>query len=306
MKKKSKKLVDELLLYTPEGAALEYAPVACNFYRGCSGGCVYCYNKSGLTARVLGVNAPILRDCFTDASKRPKKYRDINPEDYAYHVFQEEVDKHFTYLLETGVFFTFTSDPLLPDTWALNLNSSIHLATLGIPAKILSKHTNLPQEFWNAVSGLEKYHKEYVTFGFTLTGRDDMEEGASANIDRLYAMRRLHDMGFKTFASIEPVVDFPNSLKMIHLSLGYCDQYLVGLMSGVKKDYYQDEACAGFVADVNALLRDALGRGDISKDVKVYWKESFRKRLKDDPLSMCIIEESPMSVQKALDFFKNP
>ena len=277
MKKKTKKPVDELLLYTPEGAALEYAPVACNFYRGCSGGCVYCYNKSGLTARVLGVNAPILRDC-----------------------------KYFTYLLETGVFFTFTSDPLLPDTWALNLNSAIHLATLGIPAKILSKHTNLPQEFWNAVSGLEKYHKEYVTFGFTLTGRDDMEEGASANIDRLYAMRRLHDMGFKTFASIEPVVDFPNSLKMIHLSLGYCDQYLVGLMSGVKKDYYQDEACAGFVADVNALLRDALGRGEITDNVKVYWKESFRKRLKDDPLSMCIIEESPMSVQKALDFFEKP
>ena len=30
-------------IYEPKGAAREYAPLACNLYRGCVHGCKYCY-----------------------------------------------------------------------------------------------------------------------------------------------------------------------------------------------------------------------------------------------------------------------
>ena len=33
-------------IYTPKGPALEYAPLACNLYRGCAHGCLYCYARA--------------------------------------------------------------------------------------------------------------------------------------------------------------------------------------------------------------------------------------------------------------------
>lgn len=45
-------------------------------------------------------------------------------------------------------------------------------------------------------------------------------------------------MGFRTFASLEPVVDPVSTLVMFNLTKGCCDLFKVGLMSGVSKDYY--------------------------------------------------------------------
>ena len=33
-------------IYEPRGKAREYSPLACNLYKGCSHGCVYCYAPS--------------------------------------------------------------------------------------------------------------------------------------------------------------------------------------------------------------------------------------------------------------------
>jgi DNA repair photolyase len=82
---------------------------------------------------------------------------------------------------------------------------------------------------------LEKY-KRLVAIGFTLTGRDDLEPGASPNAERIEAMRKLHKAGFKTFTSIEPIIDVQSSLNMIFATAGFCDLYKIGLMSGKKYD----------------------------------------------------------------------
>jgi len=82
---------------------------------------------------------------------------------------------------------------------------------------------------------LEKW-KKYVSFGWTLTGHDELEPGASTNIERIEAMRKLHDAGFKTWASIEPIIDTWSSINMIGLTLGFCDLYKVGVESGKKYD----------------------------------------------------------------------
>ena len=47
-------------------------------------------------------------------------------------------------------------------------------------------------------------------------------------------MRKLHEAGFKTWASIEPVIDLINSTSMIKQTEKYCDLYKIGLESGRK------------------------------------------------------------------------
>lgn len=92
-------------LYTPGGAAREYAAVGCNFYRGCPFRCSYCYNRTGLTAKVNGLPYAYLEDAFSKVSIRPKKYQDMPAADYALVVFKREVDKWLEHLLRYGIFF---------------------------------------------------------------------------------------------------------------------------------------------------------------------------------------------------------
>jgi DNA repair photolyase len=80
---------------------------------------------------------------------------------------------------------------------------------------------------------LEKY-KKFVAIGFSLSGHDEMEPGASPNAERIAAMRRLHEAGFKTWASIEPVINTFSSADMILQTMEFCDLYKVGILSGKK------------------------------------------------------------------------
>jgi DNA repair photolyase len=41
-------------IYNPSGKAGEYSYWACNFFKGCSNGCEYCYLKKGVLKKTLG------------------------------------------------------------------------------------------------------------------------------------------------------------------------------------------------------------------------------------------------------------
>jgi hypothetical protein len=136
--------------------------------------------------------------------------------------------------------------------------------------------------------------RDYVEFGFTLTGRDDMEPKASSNHDRIEAMRLLYQRGFKTFASIEPVIDWTHSKMVIDLSIDCCNHYKIGLRSGVKKDYY-DVLRSGMA--IQEMVEKIVSAGRT-----VYLKESTRALLR-----RCYIEdESERILSKTLDIDGNP
>ena len=82
----------------------------------------------------------------------------------------------------------------------------------------------------------EELCRKHVAFGFTLTGHDELEGNSSPNLERISTMKLLHDRGYRTFVSAEPVIDPVSSLQVIKGTLGFCDLYKVGLLSG-KKDY---------------------------------------------------------------------
>ena len=252
-------------LYAPKGAAREYGRVGCNFYTGCPHECEYCYLKRGAPSKQLGGNVVQLKKCFED-------------EGDALEVFCKEARRYEHILRQTGVFFSFTTDPLIPETRDLTLSAINHCICTGIPVKILTKDaTFIDYERFRRNFDFDAF-KKYVSIGFTLTGRDDMEPYASRNDGRIEAMRILHSNGFKTWASIEPVIDWWSANNVIRKSLKCCDHYKIGLRSGVKKDYYDLIESAGWLDGFPRLIATA-GK-------TVYLKESVRRLMR-----RCLLEE---------------
>ena len=245
-------------IYTTKGAAREYGRVGCNFYTGCPHECDYCYLKRGAPSKQLGGNVVQLKKCFKN-------------EGDALEVFNREVRKHIDVLKKTGVSFSFTTDPMIPETRDLTLSAINMLIYNDIPVKILTKDATFVMYDRFRLNFKSNAFKDMVSVGFTLTGRDDMEPKASSNIDRIKAMRQLHNAGLKTWASIEPVITWNYARMVIEASLDCCDHYKIGLRSGVKKDYYGLVSSGMSMDDMTCTITVA-GR-------TVYLKESARKLL---------------------------
>lgn len=235
-------------IYQPTGKAAEYSPWACNFYTGCSNDCEYCYCKRGVMSHVWS-NKPTIKKCFKD-------------EHHAFAVFKNELNQNLEELRKHGILFSFTTDPLLPETKHLTLICTQLCNEWGIPVKILTKRA----DFIDDVKFLWLDEK-LTAFGFTLTGFDEKEPFASLNSERIEAMRELHQMGFKTFASIEPIITPAMSRRMIEATLDCCDLYKIGLISGKGKDFYRKD-------HLMFLFGWLTGK---SFDHKIYLKDSFLK-----------------------------
>ena len=255
-------------IYTTKGAAREYGRIGCNFYTGCPHECEYCYLKRGAPSKQLGGNVVKLKKCFKDEADAIAK-------------FKQDIERYKDVLRQTGVFFSFTTDPLIPETRKLTLMAMLEANKNSIPVYILTKDASFIHDakfMERVVEDLDGTFLDGVHWGFTLTGRDDMEPNASSNFDRIKAMQCMSSMGFKTWASIEPVIDWTHANMVVEMSLDCCDHYKIGLRSGVKKDYYD-------------LVRSGMWMDDLTKKITgacrtVYLKESARKLLQ-----RCYIED---------------
>lgn len=250
-----------LVIKSPKKAAAEYAKHSVSIYRHCPNMCRYCYLDKGIAKGTLGSGTPELRTCFYN-------------EDDAVQKFNRELVKNREQLIKDGgVFFCFITDPCLPDT----INATMRCAQIAmreaVPVTILTKMTDWVYESIYQNNILEQGRRTgMLCVGFTLTGRDDQEPYASPNIERIKAMRIIHDVWkVKTFASIEPIIQFNKSLAMIRETIGFCDLYKIGLMSKCGKGYYEVDDAIKFIENVNNLLMNDMNCA------KVYYKESIRK-----------------------------
>ena len=238
-------------IYNPSGKAGEYSYWACNFYNGCSNGCEYCYCKKGILTKTMGGNVPTLKKCFTD-------------EYDAMCIFDKELKQNKEELQKHGLFFSFSTDPMLKETIWLTFKAATLCLSEGIPVKILTKVAKYDEIVCSKMERAFKGYEHRIAFGFTLTGHDELEPGASTNQERIEAMKKLHDAGFKTFASIEPIIDFDSSWKMIENSAPYCSLYKIGLESG--KRYFKRELLQ-FIHNINWLFEDST--------IKIYFKDTL-------------------------------
>lgn len=233
-------------IYKPAGKAAEYSKFACNFYTGCSNDCSYCYCKRGVMSHVWS-NAPRLKKCFKD-------------EAHALEVFEKELKANLPELQKSGLFFSFTTDPMLPETIELTDIATDIATGWSVPVIILTKRADWVDSL---LPKMPLNFRDMYAFGFTLTGHDELEPNASTNQERIAAMKRLHDAGFKTWASIEPIIDFQSAKNVINASIDFCDLYKVGLMSCKKYDVVEAQT---FVEWLNELEKP-----------KIYLKDSLQK-----------------------------
>lgn len=247
-------------IYQPKGKAKEYNQWAVNFYNGCSGKCTYCFNRKGLMANVLGKDEPTIKKSIID-------------EKTALIIFEKEVKKYLPHLREHGLFFNFVSDPFLPETTLVNQLAMRHCFTKLIPVIALTKQTHWVEALVNEIKSngtiWNMNHDFDFTAGFTLTGHDELEPGCATNYGRIQAMKELHKMGIRTWASIEPVIDFKSSLEMIRETIDFCDHYKIGLESGKKYDK----------ADLSYFVSSLQGFYFPRSKATVYWKDSITNKL---------------------------
>lgn len=254
-------------IYSTKGAAREYGRIGCNFYTGCPHGCTYCYLKRGAPSKQLGGNVAQLKKCFKDEAD-------------AARILRKELDKHLEQCQRYGIFLSFTTDPLILNTRELTGIAITEALVRDIPVWILTKDSSFiyDEEFMEYIDIVNPNYRDRIHFGFTLTGRDDMEPHASKNHDRIMAMRYMYLKGFSTFASIEPVIDWPSAESIVRQALPWCDHFKLGLRSGVKKDYYNVvESGAAIERIVRTVENAELIPGTFKKTI--YLKESTRKLL---------------------------
>lgn len=248
-------------IYSTKGAAREYGRIGCNFYKGCPHECEYCYLKRGAPSKQLGGNVAQLKECFKDEAD-------------AARILRKELDKHLEQCQRYGIFLSFTTDPMIDETRNLTCTAITEATMRDIPVWVLTKNSTFIYDETNFMAWMDAInliYRDRIHFGFTLTGRDDMEPHASTNLDRINAMRWMNIKGFSIFASIEPVIDWRHARMMVECSLEYCDHYKIGLRSGVKKDYYNVLESGMYISDITKMITDA-GK-------TVYLKESTRKLL---------------------------
>jgi hypothetical protein len=227
--------------------------------------------KSGPSGGYLGQPKAVLK-------------KGIVSEDHAYHLAMAEILENREQIIrDGGLFMTFTSDPMTDVCRDLFLKICIGSIQYKTPVVVLTKAT----KFWysdnyfnlRTISKFGFQPERYVCFGWTLTGHDELEPNAPFNENRLRDMEIVHDEGFKTWASIEPVIDFPSSLDMIYQALDAgCEHFKIGLMTkntkvcrhgftlgGKTFEPYDLAECCQFVDYVMKLTE---GRAT------VYWKQS--------------------------------
>lgn len=277
-----------LAIYQPHGAAREYGAWACNLYNGCSHHCDYCYCKCGVFAHTIGVGKPVLKKQLGET------------ENDAYKTFVKELRLYRDAILEAGdgLFFSFSTDPMLREEIDLTMRCVQECVIAQVPVLILTKTTwwiQGKEAWWTHGTEDDTNDKtegtyleclcewrKYITIGVTLTGHDELEPDAPTNAERITLLHHLLMCGIRTFVSLEPVVDFESSLKMIHASLHYTAEYRIGLMSPVGKQHYDWRQCDKFIDEVTTLSNTY---GFIVK-----WKNSIRKFYESGlPLSKLLI-----------------
>jgi hypothetical protein len=166
----------------------------------------------------MGGDTPKLKSCFKD-------------EAHALQVFEKELVQNLHELQKHGLFFSFSTDPMLDEIIDLTYKAVSMCVKNYVPVKILTKRAEWVYQLRVSPDTESFPLTKLVSFGFTLTGRDDLEPNASTNAERIEAMRKLHEVGFKTWCSVEPVIDIKSSREVIKTTNGICDLYKIGLLS---------------------------------------------------------------------------
>ena len=235
------------LIYEPSGRAREYAPLACNVYRGCDHGCVYCYAPSSTRKTRESFNSPGERADFL-------------------HKLDREC--HRTPGIGQRVLLSFTCDPYqrFDVEHALTRDTIIILHRHGYNVQILTKGGSRALRDIDLLTSADAF----ATTMTLLSDRPSLEwePGAALPSDRIYALHRFQEAGIPTWVSLEPVLDPDSALQIIRETHSFVDLFKVG-----KLNYHPLSKTidwAAFALDVVSLLESLEQAYYIKDDLALY------------------------------------
>jgi len=244
------------VIYEPKGKAREYSPLALNYYQGCNHGCLYCY--------VPDIQHRTRDDYQADVRVRPGILNKLRADLQNNQVCDQ-------------VLLSFAGDPYCQANEEHKITRQVLslLLAFRVPTAILTKggHRLLAD-----LDILQKFKDEGIpikvgaTLAFTdEADREKWEPGATELPDRLDALAQVKELGIRTWASLEPVVDPEQSLEIIQLSLGVVDEYKLGKLNNVHPEIQK-------AIDWTAYTRKALDILHCQRPpVGIYVKKDLRE-----------------------------
>ena len=197
------------MIYAPQGQAGEYAPLACNPYRGCGHKCAYCYVPAVLRMQREEFDAgAVERLGFLEAVRKDaRKYQKAGS--------------------TAQVMLSFTTDPYHPGDNTLTRSVLNVLIDAGLAFSTLTKGGA------RALRDIDLFRPSRDAFASTLTSVDPdfsrkWERGAALPAERMATLKKFHDDGIFTWISLEPTLDVEASLEIVRRTHGYVDLYKVG------------------------------------------------------------------------------
>lgn len=255
-----------------------------------------CYNRHSMTAKVLGADeVKMKKQLFSVPKPNEGYYFDENFKrkrvmKQPLEIVTDEIDQNREAIIrDGGIFMSFVSDPLLPDTCqttleVLNcctkghpgsanpvLRQDVHVTILTKSAWWLKAYPWCDEDFGRDVRETLIAERDHLSLGFTLTGMDEMERHCISNTqERIDAMKWADEQGIYTWASIEPVIIYEHALDVIILSLPYCKEYRIGLASKL-----------GITYDPADVLRfKKCVETTVGDKAKIVWKKSVLDKIK--------------------------
>jgi len=237
------------VIYEPSGKAQEYSELAANLYQGCSHGCLYCYAPKVVHQK---------KDEF-HTNIKPRK--DV----------LKWLDRQAPHYKGKEVFLCFTCDPYGPEEMEhCTTRDAIKLLyghSVGV--NILTKGGDRAERDLHILAE----RPELSRLGATLTFdniQDSLKWEPMAAIpdSRIRMLYRAHNMGIKTWASMEPVIDPEQTLKLIRQTHQFVDSYKVGRWNHDARA--NDIDWRDFLRRVVDLLEEKGCNYYIKRDLSVY------------------------------------
>jgi DNA repair photolyase len=201
-----------MIIYEPAGRAREYSALAANLYSGCEHGCVYCYAPSALRRDKEQFHAhPCPRkNVLAQLEKDCIKLKGTNP---------------------PPVLFSFTTDPYQPIEceYGITRCGIKLLHQYGLNVEILTKGGMRAARDFDLLNDGDAFATT-LTF---INNADSLkwEPKAALPADRIRAMQLAHEKGIQVWASLEPVIDPEQTLKLIMLTHNFVDLFKVGKLN---------------------------------------------------------------------------
>lgn len=252
---KNVKEIPMVKIYEPKGRAREYSPFALNYFSGCDHGCQYCYVPRMMSVFRSGYvheNVSCKIDGIWNEAKRFSKSKNGDQQ----------------------ILLSFTGDPYCGYESGQTREVLIALLDHGCHVSVLTKNPGKALKDLDIMSEFENFK-----IGTTLTMLDEKESimwetGAPSSLKRLESLKKFAEMGVKTWASFEPVIDPIQSLEMINIVSGWIDHVKIGKINNhpiEKRIDWKD-----FVKRAVEMCRDLGLKFYIKNDLARFYDGVFR------------------------------